>query len=78
MRNYLLGFSDGSNQFSTACIYLVSYNITTGKCHTSLITTASKLAEDTLFTQSQESIPSKEMHGLLLCASNMVNIVEGF
>merc|ERR1712089_94077 len=29
MRNYLIGFSDGSNQFSTACIYLVSYNIKT-------------------------------------------------
>merc|ERR1712089_45796 len=78
MRNYLLGFSDGSLQFSTACIYLVSCDIITGKVHTSLITTSSKIAEDTIFAQSQESIPIKEMHGLLLCADSMIKTVEGF
>merc|ERR1712089_73008 len=35
MRNYLLGFSDGSLQFSTACVYLVSCDIITKKVHTS-------------------------------------------
>ena len=78
MRNYLIGFSDGSNQFSTACIYLVSYNIKTNEVHTSLVNTASKIADNTIFAQSTESIPVKEMHGLLLCASNMIKIVEGF
>merc|ERR1711962_1231259 len=78
MRNYLLGFSDGSLQFSTACIYLVSCNIVTKEVHTSLITTSSKIAEDTIFAQSQESIPIKEMHGLLLCADSMIKTVEGF
>merc|ERR1712208_273344 len=78
MRNYLLGFSDGSLQFSTACIYLVSCDIITGKVHTSLITTSSKIAEDTIFAQSEESIPIKEMHGLLLCADSMIKTVEGF
>ena len=76
--NYLIGFSDGSNQFSTACIYLVSYNIKTNEVHTSLITTASKIADNTIFAQSQESVPVKEMHGLLLCADSMIKIVEGF
>lgn len=52
MRNYLLGFLDGSLQFSTACIYLVSCDIITRKVHTSLITTSSKIAEDTIFAQS--------------------------
>merc|ERR1711895_295716 len=78
MRNYLIGFSDGSNQFSTACIYLVSYNIKTNEVHTSLVNTASKIADNTIFAQSTESIPVKEMHGLLLCTSNMIKIVEGF
>merc|ERR1711895_273719 len=57
MRNYLIGFSDGSLQFSTACIYLVSYNIVTKEVHTSLITTSSKIAENTIFAQSEEFIP---------------------
>merc|ERR1711895_176238 len=78
MRNYLIGFSDGSNQFSTACIYLVSYNIKTNEVHTSLVNTASKIADNTIFAQSTESIPVKEMHGLLLCASSMIKNVEGF
>ena len=34
--NYLIGFSDGSNQFSTACTYIVSYNVKTNEVHTSL------------------------------------------
>merc|ERR1712101_19992 len=78
MTNYLIGFSDGSLQFSTACIYLVSYNIVTKEVHTSLITTSSKIAENTIFAQSEESIPIKEMHGLLLCADSMIKTVEGF
>merc|ERR1711905_51014 len=78
MRNYLIGFSDGSSQFSSACIYLISYNIQTKEVHTSLITTSSKIAESTIFAQSQESVPVKEMHGLLLCADSMIKTVEGF
>ena len=34
--NYLMGLSDGSNQFSTARIYPVSYNVITNEVHTSL------------------------------------------
>merc|ERR1712089_38349 len=78
MRNYLLGFSDGLLQFSTSCIYLVSCNIVTKEVHTSLITTPSKLAENTIIAQTQESIPMKEMHGLLLCTDSMIKTVEGF
>ena len=77
IRNYIIGFSDGSNQFSTACIYLVSYNIKTNEVHTSLITTASKIADNTTFARSQESVPAKEMHGLFLCTDSMIKIAEG-
>merc|ERR1712243_171650 len=77
MRNYLLGFSDGSLQFSTACVYLVSCSVTTEEVHTSLIATSSKIADNTIFAQSEESIPVKEMHSLLLCADIMIKTVEG-
>ena len=77
MRNYLIGFSDGSLQFSTACVYLVSCSITTEEVHTSLIATSSKISDNTIFAQSEESIPVKEMHGLLLCADLMIKTVEG-
>ena len=69
---------DGSNQFSTACIHLVSYNIRTNEVHASLVYTASPFTDSTIFPQTTESIPVKEMHGLLLCASNMIKIVGGF
>merc|ERR1712115_87669 len=39
---------------------------------------SSKIAENTIFAQSEESIPIKEMHGLLLCADSMIKTVEGF
>ena len=56
----------------------MSYNIKTKEVHTSLVNTASKIADNTIFAQTTESIPVKEMHGLLLCASNMIKVVEGF
>ena len=76
--NYLIGFSDGSNQYSTACIYPVSYNVKTNEVHTSLINPASKIADNKKFAQSQEYVPVKEIHGLLLCTSSITRIVEGF
>merc|ERR1712133_178566 len=41
------------------------------------IATSSKIAEKTIFAQTEESIPIKEMHGLLLCADLMIKTVEG-
>ena len=78
LRNYLLGFSDGSVAYSTSCIYLVSCDASSNRVHTSLINTMSRLSEDTLIAKTEESIPAKEMHGLLLCASNMVQTIEMF
>ena len=46
--------------------------------HTSLVNTTSRIAYDTIIVQTNESIPPKEMHGLLLCTSNMIKLVEGF
>ena len=46
--------------------------------HTSLVNTTSRIAYNTIIVQTNESIPAKEMHGLLLCTSNMIKFVEGF
>ena len=64
MKNYLPGFSDGSLNFSTSCIYLVSCDTNSNRFHTSLINTMSKLAEYTQINKSEESIPDKGMQGL--------------
>ena len=68
MKNYLLGFSDGSLNFSASCIYLVSYDT-----NSSLINTILKLADD---NKSEEFILDKEMHGLWLAASNMLKAIQ--
>ena len=56
----------------------MSCDINSQRSHTSLITTMSKLYEDTQFNQTDESMPSKEMHGILLCAPSIIKIIEGF
>ena len=47
IRNVIIGFSDGSAQFSTSCIYLLSYDCTQEKYNISLVSTLCKLAEKT-------------------------------
>ena len=64
MRNYLIGFADGSLDFSTSCIYLVSCDTRSLRSQTSLINTMSKLAENTKISKTAASIPDKEMYGL--------------
>ena len=76
MKNYLLGFSDGSLNFSTSCIYLVSCGANSDKCRRSLINTMSKLAEDTQINKTTESIPDKEMHGLWLEACYKIKVIQ--
>ena len=75
LRNYLIGFSDGSKDFSTSCLYLVSWDVNSNRSHTSLIGTLSKLGEDTKFSKTDESVPIYETHGILLCASNMIKTI---
>merc|ERR1712002_1018686 len=76
MRNFLIGFSDGSLSFSTSCIYLISCDANSDKYQTSLINTMSKLAEDTQINKTAELILDKEMHGLWLAASNMIKAIQ--
>ena len=76
LKNYIMAFSDGSLHFSTSCIYFVSCDRNSDRCHSTLINTMSKLAEDTKINKTEESIPAKEMHGLWLAVSNMLRLIK--
>ena len=47
MKNVIFGFSDGSLQFSTSCIYLLSYDCRGDKYRINLVSTLYKLADKT-------------------------------
>ena len=64
LKNYIIGFADGSLNFSTSYIYLVSCNTRSSRSRTSLIKTMSRLVDNTKNKQTEASIPDKEMHGL--------------
>ena len=76
MKNYLIGFADGSLNFSTSSIYLLSYDTTSDRSRTSLINTMSKLVDNTKINQTEAFIPHKEMHGLWLAASNALKALQ--
>ena len=76
MKNYINGASDGSINFATSCIYLISCIANSDRSQTSLINTMSKIAEDTQINKTVESILDKEMHSIWLAASNMVKIIQ--
>ena len=76
MKNYIIRFGDGSLNFSTSCIYLVSCDTKSTKSRISLINTTSKLVDDTKINQTEASIPDKEMHGLWLAASNTLKALK--
>ena len=76
LKNYIIGFADGSLNFSTSCIYLVSCDTQSPRSRTSLINTMSKLMDNTKINQTEASIPDKEMHGLWLAASNALKALQ--
>ena len=76
MKNYIIGFADGSLNFSTSCIYLVSCDTKSLRTRTSLINTMLKLVDNTKINQTEASIPDKEMHGLSLTTSNALKALQ--
>ena len=76
LKNYIIGFADGSLNFSTSCIYLVSCDTQSLRAQTSLINTMSKLVDNTKINQTEASIPDLEMHGLWLAASNALQALQ--
>ena len=72
IRNVIYGFSDGSSQLSTSCIYLLSYDATSDKYNINIVSTLSKLGSVTKLEGEQRefnSVPKKEAHGLVLACN---------
>merc|ERR1712115_344996 len=72
IRNVIYGFSDGSVQLSTSCIYLLSYDATSDKHSINIVSTLSKLGNITKLEGEQlefDSVPKKEAHGLALACN---------
>ena len=76
MKNFFIGLADGSLNFSTSSIYLVSCDTNSERSRTSLINTMSKLVDNTKINQTEASILDKEMHGLRLAASNALKALQ--
>ena len=76
MRNTLVAFSDGLENFFTSCIYLISENTQTHKSKTTLLTTLSKIAGTTKDVSLLRTILLKESHGTFLAASSLVKIAK--
>ena len=76
MKNYLIGFAEGSLKISTSSIYLVSCDIDSDRLRTSLINTMSKLVDNTKINKTEASIPDKEMNGIWLAASNALKALQ--
>ena len=76
MTNTLVVFSDGSENFSTSCVYLISENTQMRKSKTTLLTTLSKIAGTTKDVSLMRTIPLKESHGTFLAASSLVKIAK--
>ena len=74
MKLDMIAFSDGSNQFATSCVYLISTNTETKQVFTSMLVSNSKIADETKNSKSLLTIPSKETHGTLLAVSSLMNI----
>ena len=83
IRNVIMGFSDGSLQFSTRVIYSLCYDCTGNKYNISLVSTLSKLADKPKSgkimsqgdlerlekCQQYDTFPKWEAHGLVLACN---------
>ena len=80
IRNVIFGFSDGSAQFSTSCIYLLSYYCKSDKYIVTLVSTLWKLADKTKSTLELEknnmfnTVPKREAHGLVLACNGALTL----
>ena len=76
MKNYIIGFADGSLNFSTSSIYLMSCDTKSARSRTSIINTMSKLVYEIKINTNEASIPDIEMYGLWLAALNALKALQ--
>ena len=72
---YLVGFSDGSPDYSTACLYLISAHWHTTKSKVQLLITASKIQtyrdSDPIIT-----VPKNESYAVFQCSSLLLKVAQ--
>ena len=90
VRNVIIGFTDGLAQFSTSCIYLLSYDCKGDRYSINLVSTLCKLAdktktaknlnhqdlEDLEKVQRFDSVPKREAHGLALACNGAFTLTK--
>ena len=79
MHNMVIAFSDGSRQFSTSVVYLVSYNANGPQYTIYLVSLLSRLGRMSK-TEGEEidmyTVPKRECHGLFLATCGVSNLTN--
>ena len=79
MKNMVIAFSDGSRQFSTSVVYLVSYNDNGPEYTINMVSSLSRLGKISK-KEGEESdmytVPKRECHGLFLATCGVSNLAN--
>ena len=70
---YLVGFSDSSDDFSTACVYIISANKKSNKSKVQLVTTVSKIQSYNV-SEHVNTIPQNETYSAYQCSYIMLKV----
>merc|ERR1712105_61485 len=79
--NTVLAFSDGSAQFATSTVYLLSMDSQSKKFSINLVSTLCKLGEKTQAKGEDillNTVPKRESHGLFLAVCGVTTIAQLF
>ena len=76
MHNMVIAFSDGSRQFSTSVVYLVSYNPDGPEYSINMVSTLSRLGQISKKGEEMDAntVPKRECHGLFLATCGVSNL----
>ena len=77
MHNMVIAFSDGSRQFSTSVVYLVSYNPNGPEYSINMVSTLSRLGQISKKEGEEmdsNTVPKRECHGLFLATCGVSNL----
>ena len=77
--NIIIAFSDGSAQFSTSAVYLLSMDSNSKKFCINLVSTLCKLAEKSKSKGEDiqlNTVPKKESHGLFLATNGAMILAQ--
>ena len=77
MHNMVIAFSDGSQQFGSSAVYLVSYNPDSSNYAINMVSTLSRLgaiSKKKGEENDSNTVPKRECHGLFLAVCGVSNL----